>query len=373
MLVDTKYMRTELLQFPGVPKRDRFDFLDAVRGVAALVVVIEHGLHNCFPKYLEFSRANFITGQIAIIAFFMVSGFVIPMSLEAGGSVIAFWRRRCFRLVPVYWFSIALAFVAMFVGGPFVRFRDLDATTWLSNLTLTQACFNRPHVWGVFWTLGYELLIYFACSLLFVTGMFDRIGPRTLFAIVAGFAIIGVGRPIVIGEPFELGGLRIVVMSALFGLAAHRYIVGRLNCANFYGLVGALTGAVLLIWSVNRVYFPTVVTLHNLVTFGLVWAAAFALFAIAVELRHRSMPRWMCWLGRRSYPIYLLHPFVIALMANAALSAKSYMSILMMGTLAAAAIVHRYIERPGISLGTLFEKPKRQPIAPEIPTVRRAA
>ncbi len=69
------------------PVRVRLDFLDVARGAAALLVLVEHGLHECVPGYLEFSKRNVVVGQAAILVFFMISGFVIPMSLEEGGSL----------------------------------------------------------------------------------------------------------------------------------------------------------------------------------------------------------------------------------------------------------------------------------------------
>ena len=96
----------------------RLDFLDVARGSAALLVLLEHGFPQCFPQYLEFSLANIVLGQAGILVFFMISGFVIPKSLESGQSNTTFWQRRFFRLFPVYWFSIALAFGYLLLGGP---------------------------------------------------------------------------------------------------------------------------------------------------------------------------------------------------------------------------------------------------------------
>src|SRR5436189_243529 len=64
----------------------RLDFLDVARGVAALLVMVEHGLHSSLPGYFEQSKSSIIIGQAAILVFFMISGFVIPLSLEEGRS-----------------------------------------------------------------------------------------------------------------------------------------------------------------------------------------------------------------------------------------------------------------------------------------------
>src|SRR5258707_707541 len=120
---------------PVAPSHKRLDFLDVARGAAAMLVVLEHGFQHCVPGYMEFSRANIVIGQAGILVFFMISGFVIPLSLEVGMSNATFWRRRFFRLFPVYWLSIGLAFAYLLFGGPLPIGVELsDWTTWLTNL-----------------------------------------------------------------------------------------------------------------------------------------------------------------------------------------------------------------------------------------------
>src|SRR5262245_47244671 len=88
---------------------NRLAFLDVARGIAALVVLFEHGLEQCIPHYLDWSLPRLNLGRIGVLLFFLISGFIIPASLEQGGSQARFWLRRLFRLFPLYWFTIAVA------------------------------------------------------------------------------------------------------------------------------------------------------------------------------------------------------------------------------------------------------------------------
>src|SRR5436305_756561 len=88
------------------PTRERLSFLDVARGAAALLVLVEHGLYACVPGYIQYAQAHVVIGEAGILVFFLISGFVIPMSLENGGTNAGFWLRRSFRLLPVYWFGI---------------------------------------------------------------------------------------------------------------------------------------------------------------------------------------------------------------------------------------------------------------------------
>src|SRR5947207_2536369 len=76
--------------------RERLGFLDVARGVAALLVVAEHGLRDCLPGYIAWTRDHVDLGYIGVLLFLLVSGFIIPVSLDQGGSNARFWLRRLF-------------------------------------------------------------------------------------------------------------------------------------------------------------------------------------------------------------------------------------------------------------------------------------
>ncbi len=365
---------------PAAPaERDRLDFLDAVRGLAALVVVVEHGLHACVPNYLAFSRANVIVGQAAILVFFLVSGFVVPMSMEGGRSLGGFWLRRLFRLFPVYWLSIGAALAFLCAGGTGLSVRLADPGTWAANVILVQGWVNRPHVWGVFWTLPYELFVYAAASLLFACGLLGRTGARACVGVLAVVVVWGVARPLLVGKPAVIDGTRqSVLLCCVYGLMAYRYTAGRMSRRTFYGLVAGLVGVVAVVWAVNHAHFPAAVTAANLGRMALLGGLAAVFFFGLMELRHRQMPAVACWLGRRSYPIYLLHPLAMALLAGFDWSPWAYLPAMVCATLLLAAAAHRFVERPGIALGRRIERRRAAPVAVPIPVpvtepARRAA
>src|SRR5436305_3617009 len=87
----------------------RLAFLDALRGVAALAVVAAHIQAHLADPVGDIAPARYFSaGQFGVTLFFLVSGFVIPMTLERG-SPRSFWIKRVCRLYPLYWASLALA------------------------------------------------------------------------------------------------------------------------------------------------------------------------------------------------------------------------------------------------------------------------
>jgi peptidoglycan/LPS O-acetylase OafA/YrhL len=304
---------------------ERMNFLDVARGSAALLVMVDHGLHQCVPGYLDLAREAIVVSQAGVLVFFLVSGFVVPMSLEAARSGAAFWARRLFRLFPVYWLSLALAAAYLAAGGPLPLGAPLsDTTTWAANAGMVQTAAGRPHLWGVYWTLPFEFLIYGLCWGLFAAGLLGRVGGRAAAALLVGYVLIGVWRPLVEGKPADVAGLRqVVLVPALFGFLAYRHLTGRLSRPALYALVAGWFAAAGLVWAVNRATFPASTTVGQLARFGCLWGLAFGFFFALVELRRRPMPRVLCWLGRHCYPVYLLHPFVLVLLMPTGWPAQS--------------------------------------------------
>jgi peptidoglycan/LPS O-acetylase OafA/YrhL len=74
--------------------------------------------------------------MLGVELFFIISGFVILMSLEKVKSLGEFALHRAARLYPAYWFSVAIAGTAM------LWLRQSDLVTIAINATMLQA-FSR--------------------------------------------------------------------------------------------------------------------------------------------------------------------------------------------------------------------------------------
>lgn len=96
---------------------DRFIFLDALRGMAALTVFFSHAIgmlptYGAFISSIENTPLHiFYDGAAAVDMFFVLSGFCIsyPYLKENSLINITFWKfmgKRIFRIYPAYWVSI---------------------------------------------------------------------------------------------------------------------------------------------------------------------------------------------------------------------------------------------------------------------------
>ncbi len=101
---------------PAPPKGRRLAWLDAMRGFAALCVVFDHMGSLVLQRPHDLVYDVLDTGQYGVFVFFLVSGYIIPASLERKGSVRGFWVSRVFRLYPLYIVAIALSLLAFKTG-----------------------------------------------------------------------------------------------------------------------------------------------------------------------------------------------------------------------------------------------------------------
>ena len=155
------------------------DVIDPLRGLAALSVAWFHFTHGS-PDYLPegWLKSTGTYGWMGVEVFFVISGFVLPFSMYAGGyrfqtRWVTFVKKRLTRLEPPYiaFLSILLVLVLLFLSShapgfsgqqPHLRISDL-----LQHLAYLNAFTGGDWLDPVYWTLAVEFQFYFAVSLLF--------------------------------------------------------------------------------------------------------------------------------------------------------------------------------------------------------------
>lgn len=344
----------------------RLRYIDALRGIAALLVLWLH-VANSFRALSPETAAHvrwlndFISeidiGRIGVVVFFLISGFVIPFSIKpgSGAPVAGFVIRRIFRIYPAYWLSVPLAAFVFYwlVGLPFTT------GEFLVNLTLLQDVFGVRAAEGVYWTLLVEFGFYALCIVLLLSrSLFSARRIAVLSAALALIHLVGMFMqwlklPIIsVGASFWLVNLSVMLWGTLYRLNASGQANDRIasillrGLAIFYALVLPI-GATLAI--------------RTLPNYTVSYALAFVVFIVGTRVL-RIETRLTDWLGRISYSIYLFHPIVFEpvylwLMRQPVDSAwrTQHLSVYLVAnlflTLCAASLVFRFVERPAIRLG----------------------
>jgi peptidoglycan/LPS O-acetylase OafA/YrhL len=370
------------------PVTERFGYIDAQRGLAALLVIWLHAtevfvqLPTAAAGVLLYEFSSAIdTGRIGVVLFFAISGFVIPSSLRAVGdqstrdALRVFFIRRVFRLYPAYWVSVlGAALLGLYLMTPF------SLQTVLLNLTMVQSMFGAPDVLGLYWTLRIELIFYVACALLFTLKALHQ--PRWLVIGMIGGPIVFSILPRVMHwlnpswfDPGSTGALLNYLpvyglyISIMFWGALFRCWHDRDQASNakpfsqtiqilfFLFPLGVCTSP-LLIWifyaQLPSAYASKILVLAVPLSLGL---GLFILLSTKLQINHR----FTTWLGEISYSMYLFHPIVfytlfvllrdqrLPWLANAHLSVYLLLSVL--GSIALSAAVYYTVEKPMIRLG----------------------
>ncbi|EJZ21558.1 acyltransferase [Rhizobium sp. Pop5] len=290
-----------------------FTALEALRGVAAIMVIFRHTEGALGPISPNIS-------YLAVDLFFLLSGVVLANSYErrlitGEISPAGFLLQRIIRLYPLYLLSLPIGLVsyAIQIGLDYSALAGLvlKGILFIPSTSLGSLFpFNAPS-----WSLFFELWAGVLFSILLI-----RLSLRSLLAIAlaaAGMALYGAlleGNLDIGFQPsYFIFGFSRVLFSFLLGICLYRlYEVRKPNTVNNGNIIGLLLcGCLILIVNIPAATFfgfPYFDLFICLVVFpAIVWIAMRTTQTGFVELMFRS-------LGRLSYPIYILHGPIFSLL-----------------------------------------------------------
>jgi peptidoglycan/LPS O-acetylase OafA/YrhL len=145
-------------------QNNRLKELDALRGLAALMVVFFH-----FTMGRAQANLGFKVGTTGVDLFFIISGFVIYMSIGKVKTSLDFVINRISRLYPTYWTCVSFTFVLIAVNSMFknIGWGYSDIIGYLVNMTMFQFYFEIPSIDGTYWTMIIEMIFYLGILFLF--------------------------------------------------------------------------------------------------------------------------------------------------------------------------------------------------------------
>jgi len=313
--------------------------LDVLRGLAALAVVLYHYTVRFDEVYghTPDMQLFFLPGQYGVNLFFMISGFVIFMTLEKTHHWMDFLVSRFSRLFPAYWVAVTVTFLIVLVAG--LPGREVSLRDAEVNLSMLQFLVHIPHVDGVYWTLELELCFYALMYLLYVFRQlrnFEIIATIWLF-LLAAMHIAHTSHWIRI--PDTLAIMLLLDFAQLFVAGAIYYLVSRDG------------------WSFFRVaILLTCLGFQYLATdLGATLAMALFMLVFALSISGRLAPiaiRPLVYLGTVSYSLYLVHQNIgyVALRWLYGQGVHPYLGILlaMLTVLGIASLITFLIEKPAL-------------------------
>ncbi|MBW2413537.1 MAG: acyltransferase [Deltaproteobacteria bacterium] len=350
--------------------RGRETALDGLRGLAATVVVIRHAFNavtidpELRRQVLESPLALFLNAQGAVQLFFVLSGYVLAMSLAGGlggAAVPRFFVRRVFRIHPPYVFAVLFAWCASFfylqtgAGAGLTPWLRESAAVHIGVGELALALLFPGEASGqltVGWTLRVELIFSFLLPLLVL------IAVRTHAWVLLVVALLGLWLPLSLnvawyGIDFALGVLAYLHRERLVGLV--RALPAPAAAAAGIGALALLCSPMLLGW--HSGVLGVLASGFDPLSIVLMAAGSFALIVVVLARpgagRVLSIPP-IRFLGRVSFSLYLLHHTILLLIAPITSRPVNFfvlMPLLLALSLVAAELSYRFVERPSIALG----------------------
>lgn len=325
-------------------KRDTSTYLDFVRFLAALTVVIGHTEWTFVPGFLPFVK-EYHLATLAVGVFFVLSGYVIAYSVSRKEKdARSYFVNRAARVysvvVPMLVLTLALDTYGRWIDPKayFIGF-EAEAVRLLVSLTFVNQAWqwNLPAGTDVpFWSLAYEVPYYLVFGLWF----FARAWWWRLLA----FGIMVAGGP------------RIAILFTLWLLGFGCYhLCQRVRLPPLHGRLLLLLSAVLMAITPNfaRYLSPdvpfrgTIVDLSQFFLVGIPFAGTIVGFAFS----DISLARWhepIKWMAGATFTLYLLHfplGFVLHLIIPQTLPIAMRWVITLSVILVATFVVAEFTER----------------------------
>jgi peptidoglycan/LPS O-acetylase OafA/YrhL len=149
----------------------RLEFVDSLRGLAAMYVAIYHTVLIPHPNLAvpRWAEAITLSGGTAVTLFFVVSAFSLCQTMHdrkgEPHELLAFFIRRFFRIAPLFYAMIVLTFVRdwTYFGVVHRPWECVKSALFIFNLFPGS---ELGFVWAS-WTVGVEMLFYVLFPILF--------------------------------------------------------------------------------------------------------------------------------------------------------------------------------------------------------------
>lgn len=321
----------------GAVAQPRLPHVDMLRGLLVMFVILLHANLRIPFGPPELAQALgprlagilFRSGYYAVIAFFVVSGYLITSaSIRRWGRLPqlrpgAFYGLRAARILPCLLLLLAVLAVLHLAGSAWFALdaskvslgRALLAALGLHLNWLEAQVGYLPGPWGVLWSLSVEEAFYLCFPLLCVAcGSEKRLCMLLLAFIVLGpFSRSVFSTNELWQDHAYLSCMDGIAFGCLAALAAHR--VARPPPAGVRRLVLCLGAALVLpVFGLRKEVFQ-----WGLTRFGLQVTLLELGVALLLVAAHWRPWRWAAcpvvaplrWFGRHSYEVYLTHMFVV--------------------------------------------------------------
>lgn len=281
----------------------RIKELDAYRGLAALAVVLYHYTTIYYKDFNIASPFYMSIGWLGVPFFFILSGFVITLTIQRCKNAWQFLKKRFIRLYPTFWICLLITLITITITRsqnihPMFNRPVIDI---IFNFTMFHELLKFHHVDGAYWSLLPELLFYLLMAFLFLLKKIEKvIWYNTALLIIC---LIHYFYPIpILSRLLDLN----YVLLFMIGICFYNiYTATQKPPIYLHILIIANTCLAIALYDVVRPHLDIKILL---ISFPIIVLLFYAFVIFRIEILGRS--KLLLFLGFISYPLYLVHQLV---------------------------------------------------------------
>jgi exopolysaccharide production protein ExoZ len=285
--------------------------IQALRGIAALMVVVHHSTFVWVEHFLGYVWWN---GAAGVDIFFIISGLVMSLTAdgkESGvGAAGKFLERRVIRIVPLYWILSLATLCKVYILAHHSSLQNhahhagLTTSFVVRSFLLIPPTGGQHPLLGQGWTLSYEMFFYLLFALCLALGR--RVDTTLPFILI----------PLGLGGFFQSSSwsaLLTLVSPLLLEFLAGLWVGSAMRKGVNFDRVWLMVFGVLclpILWTTPSLGGEELRVFRSGIP-----AFFIVLGAVAAEARFSSWwPKWLLLIGDSSYSLYLTHSLTLLVM-----------------------------------------------------------
>jgi peptidoglycan/LPS O-acetylase OafA/YrhL len=311
-------------------KKSRVDVIEPLRAIAALSVCWFHFTNVLQPEkglvHDHWLKNSGSFGWLGVIVFFVISGFVIPLSMYAGDFNFkvdwkTFFGKRILRIDPPYIVSIGLSVGLLYLSSILPSFSgQAPNVSWIqliSHLGYLNAFLGDDWLNPAYWTLAIEFQYYIVIS-----GCY--------------FLVVSPNKNILYASTIAIASLSFLPIGSKFVL--HFMVIFAFGIVTFQHYTGIISHKIFKIQIL-------VLSIISFITLGVPSTVAAISTSMIITFVRVKVPYFISFIGMISYSIYLIHGPIGGRVVNFGLRFAHTlpMKIIVFGSAFAVTIVAGYI------------------------------
>ncbi|EPN1620150.1 acyltransferase family protein [Cronobacter dublinensis] len=378
---------------------NKYLFAQYLRGLAALSVMFAHygtSFFNAntlistlvnipqvedrsYPWLVQLVPVDFpgFMAVFGVAIFFMISGFVIPMSIERY-NIATFFSKRFFRLFPTYAFVFTLNIIIAALGFAIYHGKGVEYVYNSEDIIGSYFIGLNTFISGtrwldlVAWTLGVEILFYVIAGIYMnISFAIRKVKEVNLYDVIILSAILDVAA-LKISKYYDfinaafpyinLGSLIKALYLISFMLLGTTFFLHARRRIGLKALTGAITVQYFSFVYVNMHIHPSgfYVSIVPIFSWFAITILAFALcYALNDKIKENKFAGLMADI---SYPLYLCHSYIgyftMGVIISLGILPRSVVVFLPFPVaIGAAYLIHKYVEMPThkMTLSSMFK------------------